>query len=138
MNRTLVSIAIAAATTLGAASSFAGSFPASGEFSAADQPATEVSTVVAHTERANASVLAQAMPAAGEFSAADAPVIAGPGLTREQVRQALASARAAQPAYNGEIVEAYAAPSTHTRQAIRQEGQLALRTGQIPAGELTL
>lgn len=138
MNRTLISIAIAAATTLGAASSFAGSFPASGEFSAADQPATEVTTAVARNERVPASVLALSMPAAGEFSAADAPVVAGPGLTREQVRQALASARATLPTYNGEIAEAYAAPSTHTRREVRQEGQLALRAGQIPAGDLTL
>jgi hypothetical protein len=101
MNRNLIAIALAAAATLGATASFAGDFPASGEFSAVDQQ-----------------------------------TVTGPALTREQVRQALNRNGRTQPTVNGEDPESYAAaPSTQTRQAVRQEGRMALRAGKLPAGE---
>lgn len=136
MNRTLISIAIAAATTLGAASSFAGTFPASGEFSGVEQISAPITATFKHSQRTGYNVSAQGVPASGEFSAADAPTLASNGLSREQVRQALADS---QPVVNGEVPEAYAAaPSTHTRQQVRQEGRLALRAGQVPTGDANL
>jgi hypothetical protein len=104
MNRNLIAIALAAAATFGTASSFAGDFPASGEFSAVDQQ-----------------------------------TVTGPALSREQVRQALKTDGRAQPTVNGEDPESYAAaPSGRTRQEVRQEGRMALRSGKLPVGDQTM
>jgi hypothetical protein len=140
MNRNLVSIALAAAATFGAASSFAGDFPASGEFSGVEQISAPFTATFGHSnnhsERATYNVAAQGMPAAGEFSGVEEQTVAGPGLTREQVRQALNSNGRAQPTVNGEDPESYAAaPSALTRQAVRQEGRVALRSGKLATGE---
>lgn len=136
MNRTLASIAIAAAATLGAASSFAGSFPAVGEFSGVEQISAPITATFKHSQHTGYNVSVQSMPAAGEFSAADAHGYGLPGLSREQVRQALANS---QPVTNGEVPEAYAAaPSAHTRQEVRQEGRVAMRAGQVSIGDASL
>jgi hypothetical protein len=138
MNRNLVSIALAAAATFGAASSFAGDFPASGEFSGVAQISAPFTATFgrSHSNRATYNVAAQGMPAAGEFSGVEEQTVAGPGLTREQVRQALNSNGRAQPTVNGEDPESYAAaPSALTRQEVRQEGRMAMRSGQVATGE---
>lgn len=136
MNRNLVSIAIAAAATLGAASSFAFDMPAAGEFSGVEQVSAPFTAHVRTAPRAAYNMAANGQPAAGEFSAADDQLMASPGLSREAVRQALADARDAQPVVNGEIPESYAAaPSSRTRQEVRQEGRMALRAGQIATGD---
>jgi hypothetical protein len=140
MNRNLISIALAAAATFGATASFAGDFPASGEFSGVAQISAPFTASFAHSdrnsERATYNVAAQGMPAAGEFSGVEEQTVAGPALTREQVRQALNSNGRAQPTVNGEDPESYAAaPSALTRQEVRQEGRIAMRTGQVATGE---
>jgi hypothetical protein len=141
MNRNLISIALAAAATFGATASFAGDFPASGEFSGVAQisapfTATFGRSSSTHSERASYNVATQGMPAAGEFSGVQEQTVAGPALTREQVRQALNSNGLAQPTVNGEDPESYAAaPSALTRQEVRQEGRIAMRTGQVATGE---
>ena len=102
MNRSLLNIAFAAASVLAAASVQAAGFPASGEFSAADEV------------RTNATVTR----------------------VRSDVRDANRAERAASLQVNGETGQATAAaPSTQTRQAVRKEGNEALRAHKIAAGE---
>jgi hypothetical protein len=137
MNRTFTSIAFAAAATLGAASAFAGGMPAAGEFSGVEQVSAPFTAHVHSEPRARYDMAANGQPAAGEFSAADDQLMAAPALSREQVRQALADARTdGVVVANGEAPEAIApAPSTLTRQQVRQEGRMALRAGQIATGD---
>lgn len=139
MKNTFASIAIAAAATLGATASFAGSFPASGEFSGVEQVSAPFTAQLRSAPRMAYSAAANGQPAAGEFSAADDQLMASPGLSREAVRQALADARDAQPVVNGEIPESFAAaPSGRTRQEVRQEGRMALRNHQLATGDTSM
>ncbi len=139
MNRNLISIAIAAAATFGAASSFAADMPAAGEFSGVEQVTAPFTAHLRTQPRATYNMAANGQPAAGEFSAADDRLAAGPSLSREAVRQALADANSAQPVVNGEIPESYAATtSSRTRQEVRQEGRMATRSGTMAVGELNM
>jgi hypothetical protein len=86
MNRNLIAIALAAATTLGATASFAGDFPASGEFSAVDQQTVTGPTLSREQVRQALKTDGRAQPTVnGEDpeSYAAAPA----GRTRQEVRQ---------------------------------------------------
>ena len=87
------------------------------------------------------SVQAADFPAAvGEFSAADAQTtVSAPALTRSQVREETAAVRSQLQTVNSEIgVQPEHVQSAKTRADVRQEGRLAIRTGKIAAGELSM
>lgn len=89
---------------------------------------------------AAASVQAAGFPASGEFSAVDE--VQSPTAvvtTRSDVRNATRDERAASLQVNGETGQITAtAPSTQTRQAVRKEGNEALRAHKLPAGEASI
>lgn len=89
---------------------------------------------------AAASVQAAGFPASGEFSAADEVQTPTAVVTlRSEVRNATRTERAASLDVNGETGQATAAaPSTQTRQAVRKEGNDALRAHKLPAGEASI
>ncbi len=143
MNRTstsIASIAFAAAAVFGATASFAaGNMPAAGEFSGVEQVSAPYTAHLRTAERPTYNMAANGQPAAGEFSAADQQLATAPGLSREAVREALAQSREGHTVVNGEIPEALvAAPSALTRQAVRQEGRVALRNHQLDTGDASL
>lgn len=91
---------------------------------------------------AAASVQAAGLPASGEFSAADeahvpAVAVAAPvgNFLATTVAERASSLRA-----NGEVVSFAAAPAPEalTRQAVREEGRMALRAHKLPAGEASI
>ena len=87
------------------------------------------------------SVQAADFPAAvGEFSAADAQTtVSAPALTRSQVREETAAVRSQLQTVNSEIgVQPEHVQSAKTRADVRQEGRLAIRSGKIAAGELSM
>lgn len=90
---------------------------------------------------AAASVQAADFPAAvGEFSAADAQTtVSAPALTRAQVREETAAVRSQLQTGNSEIsVQPENVQSAKTRADVREEGRLAIRSGKIAAGELSM
>lgn len=97
-------------------------------------------TFAAASVLAAASVQAAGFPASGEFSAVDevqAPVAVT--TTRSEVRDATRAERAASLRVNGETGQITAsAPSTHTRQEVRKEGNEALRAHKLPVGEASI
>ena len=91
---------------------------------------------------AAASVQAAGFPASGEFSAVDevkTPATAVAASSGNVLTASVAD-RAASLRVNGEVVtfEAAPAPEVLTRQAVREEGRIALRAHKVPAGDASI
>ena len=89
---------------------------------------------------AAASVQAAGFPASGEFSAADEVQTPSSAVATSAapVWTASVSDRAASLRANGEVVATDAAPVALTRQAVREEGRMAMRAHKTPVGDASI